>query len=112
AKRAMRSDLLKGIIPEIGRQREYNSLIEESLLTLTRAVPFLSAELSTRLAPDTTARLERIGRDAQSLSSHEDRMSEKIQFLLDASLGLIAVEQNDIFKVLTIVSVIGIPPTL
>jgi magnesium transporter len=48
----------------------------------------------------------------QSLSSHEDRLSEKVQFLLDASLGLIGVEQNDIFKVLTIVSVIGIPPTL
>ncbi len=35
-----------------------------------------------------------------------------MQFLLDASLGLIGVEQNDIFKVLTIVSVVGIPPTL
>ena len=110
--KGMRSNLLKGIIPEIGRQREHNSLIEETLLTLTRAVPFLSSELASRLAPDTSARLDRIGRDAQSLSSHEDRMSEKLQFLLDASLGLIGVEQNDIFKVLTIVSVIGIPPTL
>ena len=48
----------------------------------------------------------------QSLSAHEGRLSDKMQFLLDASLGLIGVEQNDIFKVLTIVSVIGIPPTL
>src|ERR1019366_4657282 len=53
-----------------------------------------------------------IASDVQSLSSHENRLSDKIQFLLDASLGLINVEQNDIFKVLTIVSVIGIPPTL
>ena len=48
----------------------------------------------------------------QSLSSQEDRLSDRLQFLLDASLGLIGVEQNDVFKVLTIVSVIGIPPTL
>ncbi|MDE3175320.1 MAG: magnesium transporter CorA [Pseudomonadota bacterium] len=110
--RGMRSNLLKSLIPEIGRQREFNSLVDESLLTLTRAVPFLATELSARLTPETTARLDRIGRDVQSLSSHENRLSEKIQFLLDASLGLIGVEQNDIFKVLTIVSVIGIPPTL
>jgi magnesium transporter len=35
-----------------------------------------------------------------------------VQFLLDAVLGFINTEQNDIFKVLTIVSVVGIPPTL
>ena len=39
-------------------------------------------------------------------------LSDKVQFLLDAALGLINMEQNDLFKVLTIVSVVGIPPTL
>jgi magnesium transporter len=108
----MRGELLKGVIPDIGRLREYNSLVEETLLTLSRALPFLESELAARLTPETRARLERIDRDVQSLSSHEGRLSDKLQFLLDASLGLIGVEQNDIFKVLTIVSVIGIPPTL
>lgn len=107
-----RGQMLKSLIPEIGRQREYSSLLEESLLTLSRALPFLESELAARLTPETHARLQRIDRDVQSLSSHEGRMSEKAQFMLDASLGLIGVEQNDIFKVLTIVSVIGIPPTL
>jgi magnesium transporter len=112
AAKRLRSDLLKRIIPEIGRQREFSSLVEEALLTLSRAAPFLEAELSANLAPDTRGRLDRVGRDVQSLNSHENRLSDKLQFLLDASLGLIGVEQNDIFKVLTIVSVIGIPPTL
>ncbi len=35
-----------------------------------------------------------------------------MQFLLDATLGLINMEQNNTFRVLTVVSVIGIPPTL
>jgi magnesium transporter len=74
--------------------------------------PFLESEIGTQLTPEARARLVRIAADVQSLSSHENRLSDKIQFLLDASLGLINVEQNDIFKVLTIVSVIGIPPTL
>jgi len=34
-----------------------------------------------------------------------------VQFLLDAILGFINTEQNEIFKVLTIASVVGIPPT-
>ncbi len=104
--------LLKTVIPDIGRLREFNSLVEETLLTMSRAVPFLETELGPRLTPETRGRLERIVHDVQSLSSHEGRLSDKIQFLLDASLGLIGVEQNDIFKLLTIVSVIGIPPTL
>jgi magnesium transporter len=104
--------LLKSVISDIGRLRAFSSQVEETLLTMARAVPFLRAELSARLTPETSARLDRIERDVQSLSSHEGRLSDKLQFLLDASLGLIGVEQNDIFKVLTIVSVIGIPPTL
>jgi magnesium transporter len=108
----MRGNLLKTLIPDIGRQREYNSLIEEAVLTLSRAVPFLESEWTSSLPPEIRGRLDRIGRDVQSLSSQEDRLSERLQFLLDASLGLIGVEQNDVFKVLTIVSVIGIPPTL
>jgi magnesium transporter len=104
--------LLRGVIRDIGHLRAFSSLVEETLLTMARAVPFLVAELGARLTPETRTRLDRIDRDVQSLSSHEGRLSDKLQFLLDASLGLIGVEQNDIFKVLTIVSVIGIPPTL
>jgi magnesium transporter len=35
-----------------------------------------------------------------------------VQFVLDALVGLIGIAQNDVFKVLTIVSIVGIPPTL
>ena len=38
--------------------------------------------------------------------------SERLQFLLDATLGLTNIEQNNIFRLLTVVSVVGIPPTL
>ena len=38
-------------------------------------------------------------------------MTDKIQFLLDATLGLTNIEQNNIFRILTVVSVVGIPPT-
>src|SRR5690348_8263763 len=42
----------------------------------------------------------------------ESRMSDKIQLLLDATLGFINIQDNELFKILTIVSVVGIPPTI
>jgi magnesium transporter len=47
-----------------------------------------------------------------SLTDYETHLYSKVQFLLDAVLGFINTKQNDIFTVLTIVSVVGIPPTL
>ena len=50
--------------------------------------------------------------DITSLTDYEGHLAGKVQFLLDAVLGLINTKQNDIFTVLTVVSVVGIPPTL
>ena len=59
-----------------------------------------------------SVRLNAISKDVSSLTDYETHLSDKVQFLLDATLGYISIEQNDLFKVLTIVSVIGVPPTL
>jgi magnesium transporter len=74
--------------------------------------PFIVGEAKDRMPPEARTRFDRVDRDVASLTTHESRLSERIQFLLDASLGLIGVEQNDVFKILTMVSVVGIPPTL
>lgn len=110
--RGLRGPQLHRIIGEIGNQRLFHSLMEEALLSLTRGLAYLDSQLGPSFEPPVRGQLKRIKRDVESLSAHETRLSDKIQFLLDASLGLIAIEQNDIFKVLTVVSVIGIPPTL
>lgn len=61
---------------------------------------------------DYDSRLLAAKQDIQSLIDYETHLTDKVQFLLDAVLGLINIQQNDIFKVLTIASVVGIPPTL
>jgi magnesium transporter len=96
----------------VGMVGDQLSRIRESLLGLQRIAGFVAemttewhvAELKSHL---TTAR-----QDLASLVDFESHLSGKTQFLLDAVLGFINTEQNDIFKVLTIVSVVGIPPTL
>ena len=46
-----------------------------------------------------------------ALGDYENRLTDKVQFLLDSTLGFINIEQNRTFKLLTVASVIGIPPT-
>ena len=64
------------------------------------------------LPPEVKPRLDTVRQDVVSLSDYDAHLVNKVQLLLDATLGLINVEQNNIIKVLTIVSVVGIPPTL
>src|SRR6202162_2521337 len=61
---------------------------------------------------DARAELETVRQDVASLSDYDGHLLNKVQLLLDATLGLINIEQNNIIKVLTIVSVVGVPPTL
>ena len=58
------------------------------------------------------ARLSSVRQDVVSLTDYDVHLSDKVQFLLDALVGMIGIAQNDIFKILTIVSIVGIPPTL
>jgi magnesium transporter len=57
-------------------------------------------------------RVEPIMLDLKSLSDSREQLSGKVQFLLDATLGFINIEQNDIVQTLTVASVAGIPPVL
>ncbi|HEY1709709.1 MAG TPA: magnesium transporter CorA family protein [Rhizomicrobium sp.] len=104
--RAMRDTLVS-----LGRNGERISDIRDSMLGLQRIIPFAIDKMSVRLGEDHVARLKTAAQDLQSLTDFEIHLSNKVQFLLDAVLGFINTEQNDIFKVLTIVSVVGIPPT-
>jgi magnesium transporter len=103
--------MLRATLVEIGDMGEHLSHIRDTLLVLQRAVPFVTEHGDGWLEPPLKARLKMAGSDVQSLNDYEVHLTDKIQFLLDAALGFINTEQNDLFKVLTIASVIGIPPT-
>jgi magnesium transporter len=95
----------------IGQTGELLSRIRESLLGLGRIAGF-TTETASWLPAEVRTRLKTVRHDLASLSDYESHLSGKTQFLQDAVLGFINTQQNDIFKVLTIVSVVGVPPTL
>jgi magnesium transporter len=53
-----------------------------------------------------------LSRDLRSLSDHSGFLSQKITFLLDATLGMINIEQNAIIKIFSVAAVVFLPPTL
>ena len=104
--------MLRETLVEIGDMGERLSHIRDTLLVLQRAIPYVAEHGDLWMDAPIKARLKMAGADVQSLNEYEVHLTDKIQFLLDADLGFISTEQNDIFKVLTIASVVGIPPVL
>jgi magnesium transporter len=108
---ARKTRLLRDTLMRIGDLEESLSHTRETLLAIQRAIPFVTEHGKDWIGDEVAVRLRTAGGDIQSLNDFEVHLTDKVQFLLDATLGFINTEQNDIFKVLTIASVIGIPPT-
>ena len=106
------NSMLRDTLVEIGDMGERLSHIRDTLLVLQRATPFVTEHGDGWMEPKIKARLKMATADVQSLNDYEVHLTDKLQFLLDADLGFISTEQNDLFKVMTIWSVAGIPPVL
>jgi magnesium transporter len=103
---------LENLLVEISAHHRLVSKARGSLTTLSRVLTFLQAVEAVRQDREVKDLLKSTARDIQSLSEHANFLSGNITFLLDASLGLINVEQNAIIKIFSIASVVFLPPTL
>jgi magnesium transporter len=102
---------LRLVLRKVGRNGDLISKIEDLLLGMARMVPYVAANAAPYLEAGIRAKLKSLQRDITSLNDYGTHLTDKIQFLLDATLGLTNIDQNNIFRILTVVSVIGIPPT-
>lgn len=104
---------LQSILAAVGREGDFVSNIRDSLVTLDRLVGFLSQGTVERNSPEAIReRVKTLSRDVRSLSDHADFLSQKVTFLLDATLGMINIEQNAIIKIFSVAAVVFLPPTL
>src|SRR5207244_8060818 len=90
------------------------TLSRESLVSITRLSSFHQTVESgtSKSTRDLRQELKVLQRDAAALSDHAAFLNNKIQFLLDATLGLINLEQNQIIKIFSVAAVVFLPPTL
>ncbi len=104
---------LSELIEAIGVQGDLAAKARESLASLERLIQYAGlAAPSINAKGGNRARMKLAARDIRSLEDHVTFLSNKINFLLDATLGLISVEQNDVIRVLTVLSTFFFPPTL
>ncbi len=107
------TDDLRDALEELGRVGDLITRQRDALVNLLRMITFAGNEDSCMSAHDSLyVPLRPVSRDVNSLSEYASFLSNKINFMLDAVLGLINIEQNDIVKVFTIMSVVFLPPTL
>ncbi len=103
---------LRETLRRIGHNGDLSSKIRDSLLGIERIVSYVGEMSADWFPSELKVHLKTQYRDIASLSDYDRHLMNKVQLLLDATLGMINIEQNNIIKVLTVVSVVGIPPTL
>ncbi len=103
---------LEAKLLDVAAHHRLVSKTRDSLASLSRVLTFLYTVPTIQEHRDARELCRTISRDIQSLSEHASFISGNITFLLDASLGLISVEQNAIIKIFSIASVVFLPPTL
>jgi magnesium transporter len=106
------SKSLRAVLSGIGLVADRTSRIRDALLGVGRIVAFVSEGAFEGAPRPSASRMKAIRADIASLADYEAHLSAKVQFLLDATLGFINVEQNEIVKTLTVASVAGIPPVI
>ncbi|MEN3110756.1 magnesium/cobalt transporter CorA [Uliginosibacterium paludis] len=98
------------ILAAIGAEEDLNGRIRRNVLDTRRAVSFLIR--GKFLSKDQVEDARQILRDIESLDGHTAFLFDKINFLMDATVGFININQNKIVKIFSVASVALLPPTL
>jgi len=107
-----RTQKLRDVMTATGRASEHMSLARYALVCIGRMAQFTADRGHDFVAPELGARLMGVKADIASLEQFEENLLSRVQLLQDAANAFISIEQNDVVKVLTIASVVGIPPVL
>ncbi len=98
------------VLGAIARHEDLNGRIRRNAMDTRRAVSFMMR--SKMLGAEQFEEARQILRDIDSLDSHTAFLFDKINFLMDATVGFININQNKIIKIFSVASVAMLPPTL
>jgi magnesium transporter len=102
----------QGILRRLGQKHGLTSKMRESLLTIMRMLTFLTQSVDNKHNKETRTHVKTLVRDVQSLQDHSSFVATKVSYLQDGTLGLINNEQNNIIKIMSVASIVFLPPTL
>ncbi len=103
---------LREVLQKISLTGDFVSRLHDTLMVMGRIVGFLGSGEPETFPVELRHRAEILRQDVISLKEFDAHLSNKVQFLLDATLGFINIAQSHIIKVLAVVGTVGVPPTL
>jgi magnesium transporter len=99
------------VLERIGQSGDLVSKASESLVSLTRLLGFVQQSGNTQVTQDARARYRTLSRDVLAMTDHSNFLGNKVQFLLDATLGMVSIDQNNVVKIFSVVTVFMLPPS-
>ena len=102
---------LRATLTDLGLSANKIDNLRDTLLGLARIVGYVQQAGTMAKPDDIRLRLATLRADIASLNDYDQQLTAKTGFLLDAIMGFINIEQNEVVRVLTVFSVVGIPPT-
>lgn len=103
---------LHRLMLQVGKLEGRLARYRTSLLGIARMVDFVNQQPPAWLPKAEQARLKVVENDLQTLDKFDEQLTGKLQFLLDATLGFINTAQNGVMKLLTVASVVTLPPMI
>ena len=104
--------LLRRVMTQIGRASGRMSKVRYTLVCIARMAQFATDRGKDWIDAPVRERLGGVRTDVTSLEQYEENLLSRVQLLQDAATAFISIEQNDVVKVLTIASVVGVPPVM
>jgi len=103
---------LRRLMIRTGRTSERMARVQYTLVCLDRIAKYAAEHCREWIPSDVANRLHIVSSDIASLVQFTEGLVNRVQLLQDAASGIINIDQNEVMKVLTIASVVGIPPVL
>ena len=103
---------LEALLMRIGKAEQLLAKLRETSVSSTRLLTFL--QTTDEMEADQSGRrhVKSLVADTLALNDHSNFLGDNLTFLLDATLGLISLEQNDVMKLFSVFAVVFMPPTL
>src|SRR5690606_32078325 len=99
-------------LPEqVGQSGDLIAKARESLASLARLLAFVQ-QASMNMPPEHRDRLRTLSKDVVAMSDHAGFLGTNLNFILDATLGMINIDQNNILKIFSVVTVLLLPPSV
>jgi magnesium transporter len=103
---------LNDVIKLLGRRNALVANVRECLVSIARMLQFFLSNAAPWMKGELAAQFRSVARDVKSLDDYTNQQTQEMTFLLESTLGLINIQQNQIIKIFTVASVLFMPPTL